>query len=594
MTRTMRIAVFLSVILVANAWSHVGLHPSVHDTVAGILERVKQTQSPEELSQFNLEKAQGMLTEEERHILSGEYLTFRVNVPVKAYLIRDVRLINEPFWLADRGFRQTEMRVNVGDREFDVWEAPFDAGAVGLGVNSLTGGGRHYFVGIGPRDSAATLEITEIYPGGHTLGTLAAGERPYADLDATITELPQEIRGIKMLRGLESRRKDTQLINVFRVTPYPATDKPDHIVLTWSEDPRTTQTIQWRTSVKVGKGAVTYQKRSDSQPQTTVEAETKRMETPSTANDPVVNRHSVVLRGLEPGTTYEYAVGDGSPEGWSERAEFKTAPAGAEPFSFIYLGDAQNGLDRWGVLVRNAFQRRPDAAFWIMAGDLVNRGADRDDWDSLFQNAAGVYDRRQVVPALGNHEYHNGEPKLYLEHFGLPVNGPAGITPEKVYALKYSNALFLILDSNLPAETQTAWLEEQLASTDATWKFVVYHHPAYASAPNRDNHGVRTVWGAIFDKYHVDLALQGHDHAYLRTYPMKNQQRVGSPKEGTIYIVAVSGTKYYTQVQRDYTEVGMTNVSTYQVLDIHIQGNRMVYRAHDVDGTVRDEFIIEK
>ena len=71
------------------------------------------------------------------------------------------------------------------------------------------------------------------------------------------------------------------------------------------------------------------------------------------------------------------AVGDGSPNGWTEAAEFTTAPSGAAPFAFIYMGDAQNGLDRWGVLLHNAYRARPDAAFYLMAGDLVNRGAER-------------------------------------------------------------------------------------------------------------------------------------------------------------------------------------------------------------------------
>jgi hypothetical protein len=50
----------------------------------------------------------------------------------------------------------------------------------------------------------------------------------------------------------------------------------------------------------------------------------------------------------------------------------------------------------------------------------------------------------------------------------------------------------------------------------------------------------------------------------------------------------------YEQDKRDYTEFGMTNVSTYQVLDIEIAGNRLTYRAHDIDGKLRDTFIIEK
>ena len=75
---------------------------------------------------------------------------------------------------------------------------------------------------------------------------------------------------------------------------------------------------------------------------------------------------------------------------------------------------------------------------------------------------------------------------------------------------------------------------------------------------------------------------------------MKGGQPVSSPSEGTIYIVSVSGTKMYEQDARDYTEFGMTNTSTYQVLDVQISGDRLVYRAYDIDGQKRDEVIIEK
>ena len=69
---------------------------------------------------------------------------------------------------------------------------------------------------------------------------------------------------------------------------------------------------------------------------------------------------------------------------------------------------------------------------------------------------------------------------------------------------------------------------------------------------------------------------------------------MASPKEGTVYIISVSGTKMYKQDAHDYTEFGMSNVATYQVLDIQISGNRLVYRAYDIDGRLRDELVIEK
>ncbi|MCL4694253.1 MAG: fibronectin type III domain-containing protein [Candidatus Hydrogenedentes bacterium] len=599
--RRILLSILLLLVATPMVLAHVGQHPSVHDTVAGIIERLKETKSHEELQNLTLEQVEAVLTEEERHVLATEHLSFDVNVPVTVYVVRDVELDREPFWLEEYAFTQTDLRLVVdGDEVYDVWKKDFDAGHIGLGTNSLTGRGDHYFVVLKPQQDGAPIEVTNMYPGQHEVMVLEENLSAYRGWnDKPITEIPAELKGHVLIRDDNSRRRETRLIDVFRVTPYPATETPDHIVLTWSDDPKTTQTIQWRTSTDVDEGFVQYQKKSsfhqfDPEDPERVRAETKPLENPTLVNDPVIHRHTATITGLEPDTTYVYTVGDGSEDGWTELAEFTTAPDGIKPFSFIYMGDAQNGLDRWGSLIHQAFRERPDAAFYVMAGDLVNRGSERDDWDSYFENAEGIFDRRQVVPCLGNHEYQNNDPSLYLEQFALPLNGPDTIGPERAYSFEYSNAIFVVLDSNQPVDTQTAWLEEQLANTDATWKFVVYHHPAYSSSARRDNPEVRKIWGAIFDKYHVDLALQGHDHAYLRTYPMKNEQRVDSPAEGTVYVLSVSGTKFYDQGDLDYIEFGMTNVATYQVLDIQISGDRLVYRAYDIDGSKRDELIIEK
>jgi hypothetical protein len=88
--------------------------------------------------------------------------------------------------------------------------------------------------------------------------------------------------------------------------------------------------------------------------------------------------------------------------------------------------------------------------------------------------------------------------------------------------------------------------------------------------------------------------LQGHDHAYLRTYPLRGGRGVGTTGGGTVYVVSVSGDKYYDQAPRDYTEVGFTHVSTYQTIDLSARDHRLVYRSFDADGRERDAFTIEK
>lgn len=595
------LALCVLVLMAATAPAHVGDHPSVHDTVAGIIERLGKTVPAEELKSYTVEKVLSVLTEHEREILGQEMLTFRVNVPVTVYVCRATDMKEEVYWLAERGFEKTDPPVATSEKPFTAWKKAFPAGEIGLGVNSLSGDGDQYFVVLAPQNAGDVIGLTEIYPGQHTVGVAQPGERIYVSWDTTtLTELPELLAGQVLLRGNENARRAARLTNIYQVTKYPATVEPDQVTLTWASDPKTTQAVQWRTSTEVKQGAVRYRLKKPASAELadkwiTVAAQTKELINHNTVNDPVCHRHSVNLIGLDPGTIYEYEVGDGSATGWTLPFEFTTAPDKVTPFKFIYMGDAQNGLDMWGKLVKNAYAEEPDAAFYIMAGDLVNRGNERDDWDDFFHNAAGVYDHRQLVPCIGNHE-NQGEmgPWMYLDLFDLPENGPANITPERAYSFTYSNALFVVLDSNLPPADQVEWLDAQFANSDATWKFAIYHHPAYSSGASRDNPDVRSVWGAIFDKYHIDLALQGHDHAYLRTWPMKDGQKVGSAAEGTIYIVSVSGTKFYDQGEFDYTEFGMTNVATYQVLDLRIDGNKLTYKSYDIEGKVRDEFVIEK
>src|SRR5690606_6782057 len=113
------------------------------------------------------------------------------------------------------------------------------------------------------------------------------------------------------------------------------------------------------------------------------------------------------------------------------------------------------------------------------------------------------------------------------------------IPKERAYHFTYGNALFIVLDSNLEPEDQAPWLEEVLKNSTETWKFAIFHHPAYSSREHRDNREVRKVWGGLFDEYHLDMALQGHDHAYLRTYPMKDETIHKTAADGTYYTIAV-------------------------------------------------------
>ncbi|MCH2383959.1 MAG: fibronectin type III domain-containing protein, partial [Pedosphaera sp.] len=350
--------------------AHVGPHPSVHDTVAGIIDRFRKTVPQKELLAMSAAEAKSLLTEKELHILATEHVTFRVNVPVKVIIIRDADMGDKPFWLKERDFKPMGFKITIQETAVDFWLKDFEAGRIGLGVNSLTGGDAHYIVALMPLKPEPKLEVTELYPGQLRVGALKDGIQPFVDRPETLPKLPVlpgVLAGLTVIRTQYESRDDAKLINLFRNTNHPALAKPDQVTLTWSGDPQTTQSIQWRTGPSVPGGQVQWVKKSaynrfqPARPKL-AKARTFKMEDANLMNDPVVHRHTVALTGLEPGTAYLYSVGDGSNDSWSEMAEFTTAPGRTEPFSFVYMGDAQNGLDRWGSLVQGAFRQRPDAA----------------------------------------------------------------------------------------------------------------------------------------------------------------------------------------------------------------------------------------
>ena len=236
----------------------------------------------------------------------------------------------------------------------------------------------------------------------------------------------------------------------------------------------------------------------------------------------------------------------------------------------------------------------------MLAGDLVDRGNERTNWDHFFLRAAGVFNRVPVMPCVGNHEYLDVGPRLYRAFFELPRNGPIGIAADLVYHFETGDACFAVLDSTLAAYDSTAakaqadWLDATLARTRASWKFVMLHHPIYPSHPWRDLPALRERFVPIFDKHHVDFVLQGHDHAYQRTHPLRAHARAATPAGGTIYLMAVSGDKFVESTERDYVEVSRSGVSTYQTFEIDPRSSRLTYRAWTKGGMLIDELSIQK
>lgn len=214
---------------------------------------------------------------------------------------------------------------------------------------------------------------------------------------------------------------------------------PDRVVLTWTGDTATSQSVSWRTDPSVQRAVAELALANDNGRALRPEAH-PALTTPFSSDLSEAHYHTVTFSELSPDTLYTYRVGDGV--NWSEWFHFRTAIREPAPFTFVYFGDAQNEIKtHWSRVFREAFREAPRAAFTLHAGDLVNR-ADRDaEWGEWFGAPAWVNGTIPVIATPGNHEYvrvgggpeserlwTTREGKELLVEIEIAVEGEAGVT----------------------------------------------------------------------------------------------------------------------------------------------------------------------
>lgn len=383
---------------------------------------------------------------------------------------------------------------------------------------------------------------------------------------------------------------------------------PDRIVLSWAQDPASSLSVSWRTDTTVAEAqaqiALAESAPSFYKNARRAEATTERLgSAPSHGEEVAANYHSVTFRGLQPDTLYAYRVGDGTR--WSEWFHARTASGEAEPFSYIYFGDAQNNLkSHWSRVIRAAFRKAPNASFMIHAGDLVNRAHRNVEWGYWNRAGGWVQGMLPQVPVPGNHEYapiaDNGDRRHLSTHwrpqFTLPRNGPEGLE-ETAYVLDHQGMRLIGLNTQAAKQEsrwldrQTEWLASVLDTTDARWTVVTMHHPIFSSAEGRDNEAIREAWRPLFEEHPVDLVMQGHDHTYSRgqTRNLPRGVNARSPAGGTVYVNSVSGPKMY-QIKSDrwasYEGIELDraaeNTQLFQV--VHVGRDTLGYRSYTATG----------
>ncbi|MDQ7903008.1 metallophosphoesterase family protein [Phytohabitans sp. ZYX-F-186] len=383
---------------------------------------------------------------------------------------------------------------------------------------------------------------------------------------------------------------------------------PDRIVLTPTDTPATSQRVTWRAEATAewAQAEILEAPKALGQvaPPTGAVTNVKAMATTpvNTSLGYASTYHTAEFTNLKPNTRYTYRVGDGT--NWSEWIDFTTAATGFQPFSFIYYGDAQNYIDTAVPRVfRQAFADRPQAKAIVNAGDLIDSANSEEQWGQWFKAGSFIDAQINNISIPGNHEYSGGLSTFWRPQFPYPDNGPGN--PElkqTVYYVDYQGVRFIGLDSNLQSNAtlmaaQTAWLEGLLANNPNKWTVVTFHHPVYSTASGRNNPIVRAQWGPLFEKYGVDLVLQGHDHTYGRGGTVASRKSV-TVHDSTVYAVSVSGGKMYDVSGDNWTGNGADIMSSsqdtqlYQLIDV--TGDTIRYEARYANGQHHDGVLIRK
>jgi hypothetical protein len=216
--------------------------------------------------------------------------------------------------------------------------------------------------------------------------------------------------------------------------------------------------------------------------------------------------------------------------------------------------------------------------------------------DSWWNGPLAPINHLMFRGAQGNHDADNTGSSEYLRLFGQN---------NWTSSFNYKNVHFVPIDTE--SNPDAAALDKDLATArqdpNIKWIVAFYHKPIYTSPSNHepDEAGIKNIVVPLFDKYHVDLVLQGHNHNYQRSYPLKadtvtetRPDSVYQSPKGSIYMVVGTGGEdfYPLDGQAPYIQNQFTAIPGFLKVDVSDTSLKGTFFAND--GTIKDTFAINK
>ncbi|KAB8138114.1 metallophosphoesterase [Gracilibacillus oryzae] len=380
----------------------------------------------------------------------------------------------------------------------------------------------------------------------------------------------------------------------FEISELSGNMEPYNISVAMGVEPATERKFNWNTHPEIDNTVVEVVKTEEF---TSFDAENVIMYRGSnysynTTLGGTIRVHKASVDGLESGTSYTYRVGDG--EGYySQTGTFTTAPAAGNETKFLVFGDSQAGsletFQLWGNTLDQAMNNNPDSEFILHMGDMVDHGHNEQQWNWWFETAQEHLLHTTVQTVVGNHEVTGTRMNEdYLAHYNNPsTSAPNEALDGTVYSFNYNNIHFVFLNSEYDYAAQGEWLRNDLAQSDKDWTVAVFHRSPYGSTYVTE--AVQEHWVPVFDEFGVDLVLNGHDHIYLRSHPMKGGQQVAEG-EGTTYMTpGATGNKFYGLTEYPWQKI-VDDENTQMYSSVEVNGENLHVITKTVGGRTVDEF----
>ena len=341
--------------------------------------------------------------------------------------------------------------------------------------------------------------------------------------------------------------------------------------ITWLSDPTVTekQFLRWRVQ-----GTKNW---------TATIPATTELRTFVTGGYQAANVNSVTLGGLVAGTTYEYQAAAG--DKWPDTVESFTAGASGASQKFFVLGDIQaDDLTN----ITHIFEKLRDDNynFGIQTGDAVDKPTNF----AKLNEVVGLLNAEQlgstdVLHVLGNHEFEgDGNADIAGSVFALPAHSMGSC-----WSTTYGDVYVAVINYSGNAgdmKTAAEWLVQDAKASDATWKILTVHQPAYYTNAKGGNAPMTAYIPAAAEAAGIDVVFSGHDHSFARTNPLKAGE-IDAEDGVYYYICGSSGEKSYSinsQNVFDYSKVFAKATTAFNAVYLSVEAtqSKMTINVYDV------------